>query len=66
MKVFATKFLESLSSENITDVEQWIWEPHNKEIAEIYASGAKTSTKASTYAAEKDSNADTDRPNEGD
>jgi hypothetical protein len=39
--------------------------PHNTDIKEIYASGNKTATKSSTYAAEKDNENDTDRPNEG-
>jgi hypothetical protein len=65
MKVFATKFLEPLSSESVKEVDKWIWEPHNKKIAGIYASGAKTGTHASTYASEKDNMSDTDRPGEG-
>ncbi len=65
MTVFASKFLEPLSKETVTDLEKWTWQPHNKEIAKIYASGHKTATRTSTYAAEKDDNADTDRPNEG-
>lgn len=65
MKVFASQFLEPLSKETVLGLDKWIWQPHNKEIAKIYASGHKTATRSSTYAAEKDDNADTDRPNEG-
>lgn len=65
MEVFATKFLEQITPDHIPDVENWIWTPSNRAITSIYASGAKTSTRASTYASEKDSNLDTDRPNEG-
>lgn len=65
MKVFSSSYLEPLSPEKVIDVEKWDWSPYNSSIVAIYASGAKTTTNASTYAAEKDSNADTDRPNEG-
>ena len=65
MKVFASQFLEPISSEQVAPLEKWKWQPHNKDIAEIYASGAKTSTRASTFCQEKDINADTDRLNEG-
>lgn len=65
MKVFASNYLEPLSPEKVVNVEKWNWSPYNLDIVAIYASGAKTSTNASTYASEKDSNADTDRPNEG-
>lgn len=66
MKVFASRYLESFSSEMVVDLKNWTWEPSNKEIAKIYASGAKTTTRSSTYASEKDNNEDSDRPNEGD
>jgi hypothetical protein len=64
MKVFATKFLESPSTSNIENTV-WTWTPANKQAQEIYASGASTNSRESTYAAEKDSRSDTDRPNEG-
>jgi len=66
MNVFASQFLEPLSTEQVVAPEKWNWQPSNQEIAKIYATGAKTATRVSTYVAEKDNNADTDRPNEGD
>lgn len=65
MKVFATKFLESPSNDRLEKNEEWTWKPYKEDVAEIYASGAATSTKSSTYAAEKDDRSDSDRPNEG-
>lgn len=65
MKVFASKFLESPSKDTVSKDDKWSWKPENEEICEIYASGAATSTNASTYAAEKDNRSDSDRPNEG-
>jgi len=65
MRVFATKFLEHPQSEKLQNPKLWSWEPHNKDIKKIYASGAKTATRSSTYSSEKDNEADTDRPNEG-
>ena len=65
MKVFATNFLESMSSERVTDPKEWNWHPSNSEVEEIYACGANTSSNQSTYAAEKDNRSDSDRPNEG-
>lgn len=65
MKVFGTNFLESVQENQIVDPSNWSWMPHNTDIKEIYASGNKTATKSSTYAAEKDNENDTDRPNEG-
>jgi hypothetical protein len=64
MKVFATKFLESPTGNLIQDTP-WVWVPVNRKAQEIYASGASTNSRESTYAAEKDSRSDTDRPNEG-
>lgn len=64
MNVFATKFLESPSESNLKDTV-WVWTPTNKQAQEIYASGASTSSRSSTYAAEKDDRSDNDRPNEG-
>ena len=43
----------------------WKWEPKNPDLKHIYASGSKTATRQSTYAAEKDNESDSDRPNEG-
>lgn len=65
MKVFAAKFLETPSNEIVSNPSLWNWEPSNKDIKTIYASGSKTATRSSTYASEKDNEADTDRPNEG-
>jgi len=64
MKVFAAKFLESPIQSNLQDY-LWAWTPTNKQAKEIYASGAATNTRQSTYAAEKDDRSDNDRPNEG-
>lgn len=64
MKVFATKFLESPTDNALQDTP-WAWIPTNKKAQEIYASGKSTKSRESTYAAEKDSRSDTDRPNEG-
>jgi len=65
MKVFATKFLEKPQAEIVKNPTKWNWEPYNKDIKTIYASGSKTATRQSTYASEKDNESDTDRPNEG-
>ncbi|WP_268847848.1 hypothetical protein [Flavobacterium aestivum] len=65
MKVFATNFLERPQEETVSNPTKWNWEPYNKEIEKIYASGSKTATRQSTYAAEKDNESDSDRPNEG-
>lgn len=64
MNVFASKYLERPSDSNFEDTS-WIWAPANSKAKEIYASGASTSTRQSTYANEKDDRADNDRPNEG-
>lgn len=65
MRIFAAKFLEKPSLEQTLSPEDWNWKPANKNAVKIYASGAATSTRSSTYAAEKDERADHDRPNEG-
>ncbi len=65
MKVFASNYLESMSTDQVVSPSLWNWKPFNTDINKIYASGGKTSTRASTYASERDSNEDTDRPNEG-
>lgn len=65
MKVFASKFLEAPCGEKATNNNNWSWNPSNPAANEIYASGNSTSSRESTYAAEKDNRSDTDRPNEG-
>ncbi len=47
------------------DVSNWAWKPENSEAQRIYGSGMSTKSRESTYAAEKDSREDSDRPNEG-
>ena len=64
MKVFSTRFFEPPSSDTTEPVEKWSWIPENN-VDKIYGSGANTSTRSSTYAAEKDNRDDDDRPNEG-
>ena len=64
MNVFAKKFLESPSKDEVLESE-WNWTPANAKAKKIYASGASTRTAQSTYAAEKDDRSDADRPNEG-
>ncbi len=64
MKVFATKFLESMSEENVKESD-WSWTPEGDKAKKIYGSGNNTSSNMSTYAQEKDSRSDSDRPNEG-
>lgn len=63
-KVFSSRFLEGMSSVSCAPSE-WIWEPANNKMFEVVASGAATSTRQSTYAAETDDRSDSDRPNEG-
>lgn len=65
MKVFASRYLEPMSSDSISKDEEWNWVPAGENAIEIYGSGASTSTNQSTYAAEKDNRSDSDRPNEG-
>lgn len=65
MKVFASSYLEPVMSEKVVPTDKWNWQPVNKDVKAIYASGSKTATKSSTYATEKDHESDTDRPNEG-
>lgn len=65
MKVFATKFLEQPSKDEKINSESWSWSPQNSKAVDIYASGSATSSRQSTYAAEKDDRSDSDRPNEG-
>lgn len=65
MALFAEKFLEPLSNEGESGPIIWSWKPYNSDAAAIYASGANTQTRASTYANERDDRDDDDRPNEG-
>lgn len=65
MKVFASAFLEKMSSDCVSKDTKWSWTPKGEEAKKVYASGANTSTNTSTYAAEKDNRGDSDRPNEG-
>lgn len=65
MSVFGVNYLESVQENQITDNSKWSWSPSNPDMKEIYASGNKTATRSSTYAAEKDNESDADRPNEG-
>lgn len=65
MKVFATRFLEPMSSDLIPETAQWTWSPDCEDANRIFASGANTSTRTSTYADERDNRGDSDRPNEG-
>lgn len=64
MKVFASMYLEGFSSDEVGNCK-WSWKPKGEKAEKIYASGANTSSRNSTYAAEKDDRADSDRPNEG-
>lgn len=65
MKVFASDFLEKPSNNSRIEVSEWKWTPENAEAIDIYATGSSTSSRQSTYAAEKDNRSDSDRPNEG-
>lgn len=65
MKIFASQFLESLSNDSVSVDVEWTWTPDNTRIKDIYASGANTKSRESTYAAETDNRSDDDRPNEG-
>ncbi|HGM6323085.1 TPA: hypothetical protein ACKP8G_002760 [Serratia marcescens] len=65
MNVFGLNFLEKMESEQEVDVSNWAWKPENSEAQKIYGSGMSTKSRESTYAAEKDSREDSDRPNEG-
>lgn len=65
MKVFASRFLEQPHKDSVIEAVEWSWQPEQKSAYRIFASGASTNTKESTYAAEKDSRSDSDRPNEG-
>lgn len=65
MKVFASSYLEGFSSDKVDEEKEWNWTPEGKEANRIYASGANTTSRQSTYAQEKDDRSDSDRPNEG-
>lgn len=65
MKVFASAYLEGISNDEVNEEQEWSWTPNGKEAHKIYASGANTSTRQSTYADERDDRSDSDRPNEG-
>lgn len=65
MKVFASQFLEPLSNNTVGKNVVWGWTPNNPAITKIYATGANTKSRESTYAAEKDNRSDDDRPDEG-
>ncbi|GAB4023459.1 hypothetical protein GCM10028808_73990 [Spirosoma migulaei] len=54
-----------MQSDVINPSDIWNWQPKNPNVKHIYASGHKTATKSSTYAAERDNESDFDRPNEG-
>jgi len=64
MKVFGSRFLEEMTN-NLVETSKWNWEPVNKDINKIYATGANTNTRSSTYASEKDDRSDSDKPQEG-
>jgi hypothetical protein len=65
MKVFASRFLESVKTELAVSEDEWTWQPANPDVKKVYASGMSTQTMQSTYAGEKDNRYDADRPNEG-
>lgn len=65
MKVFATNYLEGMSSDTIGKNQDWSWNPANGSLDKIIACGAHTATSISTYASEKDENSDDDQPQEG-
>jgi hypothetical protein len=65
MKVFGLKYVEPMASQSVVPVSEWSWTPTHNEAHRIYGSGASTSSRESTYAAEADNRADHDRPNEG-
>ena len=65
MKVFGSNFLEKMVNNEIETVEKWSWRPENKNIDKIYASGANTNTRSSTYNDERDDRSDHDSPQEG-
>lgn len=65
MNVFLQKYLEPPTQDTNISPNDWNWVPEGKSALEIYACGASTNTRQSTYADEKDDRSDSDRPNEG-
>lgn len=65
MKVFASRFLEPMEAQHKTTARDWSWQPANSDVVRIYASGASTKSRESTYADDRDNRGDEDRPNEG-
>ena len=47
MKVFATAYLEEMSTDTVTE-KNWTWKPEGEEAEKIYGSGANTSSRTST------------------
>lgn len=60
---FCRNFLEPIHVDDGVKGE-WSWQAAG-DVRDIYASGAPTSTRQSTYAGETDDRSDSDRPNEG-
>lgn len=65
MEVFGLRYLEKMQANEVIEVADWNWKPASREAYRIYGSGNSTSSRESTYAAEKDNRADEHRPNEG-
>ena len=65
MEVFGLRYLEKMQSNEKVEIKDWSWKPASGESYRIYGSGNSTSSRESTYAAEKDNRQDEDRPNEG-
>lgn len=65
MSVFGIKYLEKMQGNSAKTADDWSWKPTANDAYRIYASGNSTSSRESTYAAEKDNRQDEDRPNEG-
>ena len=65
MKVFGLRYLEKMQANEVVEVKDWNWKPTSSDAYRIYGSGNSTSSRESTYAAEKDNRQDEDRPNEG-
>jgi hypothetical protein len=63
MKVFAERYLEEMKFTETPPTSEWDWEP--TDVHHIYASGANTKSRESTYADDRDNRNDEDRPNEG-
>nr|WP_295667685.1 hypothetical protein [Sphingomonas sp.] len=65
MEVFGMRYLEKMQANEVVEVKDWNWKPAGGDAYRIYGSGNSTSSRESTYAAEKDNRQDEDRPNEG-